>query len=810
MQTDVLKLKHVDGDYEVIVRTQDIGSSWNKFESRIRFAKNSNPDIDAPEAYCLYKTQDECKLTLYSPIEHKEVSLSDGKEWDHLWPVFFETCKYQIRIQFHEVDADSKPEVRHVRKDVEESFFLDEEQNKKEKSLTGELDFLNEPGVFRLEFCYQKNGKRKDAYVCFDVVSPKLDTKNDYASLLREVNEEYQDVIYRYLSITIQQFSRGHLNNDATWMQAFQGIVDNYTKNVKWVIQNPHTQVVKYRTSRKAEQIKRWTPEMEERYAEVKAEGKLEEYYFSYDEACSTQDTMENRFVKHTLKSIGHRLSVVIANVLRSTQEELSERHRQQWIGYQETLRKTLHHPFFKSIGKFEGLKQESLVLQNRSGYQQIYKDWLKLKRGIDLYHGAANIGTLQIWEIYELWCFIKMKKMVAKVMGINRNDPDYELLVTEPKGTLLNPFTDSSLEHVVKFRYPAPQEEDDEERKAQLLAHKDDIVTLHYQHTFNRRSGGGEYGMGIHTATTEQRPDIVLNISKDSGETLLTYLYDAKYRVINDKILDTDFEKQDIDEDAELGGKGGDYPPTDAINQMHRYRDAIYYSKEHEPYRSKEIIGGYILFPGRGDDEYISQRYFSTSVEEVNIGAFPLLPNANEELEGRLLKQHLHKILIEHVTTESHVSKAKPQRTLAYVSEEEKAGVVDDLVMIAVAGNEEKRNWTLENCWYNIPLEKMADSPIMQAKYLLLHVKGETEVGNIRKIVKSRHDVWSKEKLTNEGYPKPGNPFYYMLRIRKEDGTDESIRYKVFDLKNTPAIVWGTPQMPFYFVRLKDLNAKE
>jgi hypothetical protein len=56
---------------------------------------------------------------------------------------------------------------------------------------------------------------------------------------------------------------------------------------------------------------------------------------------------MENRFVKHTLKSIGHRLSSVIANVLRSTQEELSERHRQQWIGYQETLGKTLRHPFF-------------------------------------------------------------------------------------------------------------------------------------------------------------------------------------------------------------------------------------------------------------------------------------------------------------------------------------------------------------------------------------------------------------------------------------------------------------------------------
>lgn len=808
MQTEVLRLKCGE-DYEVIVRTQDISYAWEKFRARIAYTKEqTNPDVAAPMAYCTYSSQDECELTLYNPQSQQPEHLAKGKKWNGLWPVFFETCNYQIRIVFHGVDGDSRPEVRHVRKDVEDSFFLDQEKDEREKSLTGELDFLNEPGVFRLDFCYWKGGKRQETFFSFDVVSPKLDTKNDYKSLLREVNEEYRDVIFRYLSITIQQFSRGKLNNDATWMQAFQGIVDDYVKNVRRVVMSPHSQVVKYRTSRRAEQIKHWTPEMEERYGEKEKEGTLEEYYFSYDETRSTHDTMENRFVKHTLMSIGHRLSSIIATVLRSTQEELSERHRQQWIGYQDMLRKMLKHPFFKAVGRFEGMKQESLVLQNRAGYQQIYKDWLKLKRGIDLYHGAANIGTLQIWEIYELWCFIKMKKMVAEVMGINRKEPDYELLVTEPKGTLLNPFTDSSLEHVVKFRYPAPKEEDEPARKAQLEAHRNDIVTLHYQHTFNRRSGGGEYGMGIHTATTEQRPDIVLNISKDSGETVLTYLYDAKYRVINDKKLDKDFEEQDFIEATELGG--GDYPPTDAINQMHRYRDAIYYSKEHEPYRSKEIIGGYILFPGRGDDEHISKRYFSTSVEDVNIGAFPLLPNANKELEGRLLKAHLHKILMEHLATESHVSKAKPQRTLAYVSEEEKAGVVDDLVMIAFAGSEEKRNWTLENCWYNIPLEKMADSPIMQARYLLLHVKGETEAGHLRKIVRSRHDVWSKERLAREGYPKPGKPFYYMLRIRKEDATDETIRYMVFDLKNTPAIVWGTPKMAFYFVRLKDLMVKE
>ena len=714
----------------------------------------------------------------------------------------YETCRYQIRILFHGVDEVSEPEVRHVRKDIEDSFFCDTElQGATEKSLTGELDFLNEPGVFKLDFTYEKNGKTHDSFVTFDVVSPKLDTKGDYKTLLSEVNEEYENVIYRYLSITVQQFSRGRVNNDSTWMSAFQGVVDDYVKNVKRIIQNPHSQIVKHRASCKAEQIKYWTPSMEEKYEEVKSEGKLEEYYFSFDETHSTYDTMENRFVKHTLVHIGKRLNSIISTVLNSSQEYLSIRHRQVWIDYQSSLRKLAKHPFLRSIGRFEGLRQESLVLQSRNGYQQIYKDWLKLKRGIDFYDGAANIGTLQIWEIYELWCFIKMKRLVAEVIGINPNMPDHEELITEPKGTLLNPFTNSSLEHIVEYRYPKATEDDSIERRRLLDMHEGDIVTLHYQHTFNRTSGNHDDGMGINTATTEQRPDIVLNIRKDSGETVLTYLYDAKYRVINDRRLDRDFEQQDLDEETSM--PGGDYPPTDAINQMHRYRDAIYYSKE-EPYRSKEIIGGYILFPGRGNDEYIKRRYYSESIRSVNIGAFPLLPNKSE-----LLKSHLQEILMTYTSSESHVSKARPQRTLAYVTEEEKATMMtDDLVMVALAGNEEKRQWTFDNQWYNLPLDKIADTPWMQAKYLLLYCKGEKQAGNICKIVRSKHDVWTSGKLTGNGYPgKPSHPAYFMIRIRKPNQTDIDLRNSIFDVQNIMMSYPGGYKLPFFLVKLNDLR---
>ncbi len=812
---EVLHYIHKEGDYEVIVRTQDISYSWQRFKGRIDYTRRTNPEVCAPRSYCEYTSLDECELQLEKPfadeLTEREVSELDktGTKWTELWPVMYETCKYQINVLFYGVE--DVPEMCHVRKDIEESFYYQGEtydsKGHSVKTYSGNIDFLNEPGRFKLEFSYQKEGKRRSTFVTFDVVSPKLDTKSDYKSLLKEVNDEYTNVIYRYLSITLQQFSRGHVNNDATWMSAFQSVVEDYVKNVKRVIQNPHTQTVNYRTSRKAEHIKHWTPEMEERYGEVEKEGKLEEYYFSYDESCSTHDTMENRFVKHTLHRIGKRLTAVINTVLSTTKEDLSEKHRQMWIGYNDTIRKLTKHPFFKSIGGFDGLKQESLVLQYRTGYQQIYKDWLKLKRGIDLYNGAANIGTLQIWEIYELWCFIKMKKMVAEVIGIKCDSPDFESLVTEPKGSLLNPFSDSTLEHVVEYHYPVAMDDDSDERKAMLRAHEGDVVTLHYQHTFNRRSGNDEYGMGINTATTEQRPDIVLNIRKASGETVLTYLYDAKYRVINDKKLDKDFEAEDIAESEQLSG--GDYPPTDAINQMHRYRDAIYYSKEHEPFRSKEIIGGYILFPGRGEDENIMKRYYSASIESVNIGAFPLLPSLDKSNEGSILRNHLNSILMEKSSTESHVAKAKPQRTLAYVTEEEKDGMLlDDLVMIALTGSNEKRQWTLEHQWYNIPLDKIADSPWMKAKYLLLHVKGEQWVGNIRKIVKSNHDVWTAEKLTAECYPtKPSKPAYFMIRIHKESGTEESLRNQAFDVQHIDSIYWGNPKMLFMLVKLKDIN---
>lgn len=679
---EALRFEQQEGDYHVIVRSEDLTYAWGRFKGRIDRENDPKPESGVPyeERYCRYASSDACRLSLYK----YSGLLSDNTEeylhsWEERWPVLFETSEYNIAIRFGKrvVDKGTAPKVLHVRKDIETAFFLDTDYTGEDiMGMSGNVSFLNEPGVFKLEFEYQSKGRIHHAWVTFEVVSPKLDTKHDYKSLLNDVNEEYNDVIFRYLATTYQQLTRGRVRNDIVWMNIFEEIVDDYLKNIELILRRPHQRVRTYTSYAKVDRIKRWTPSLEDEYEEQREAKRLDSHWFELKESDNTVNTRENRFVKHTLTHIGTRLSKILEEMLvNNRNDELSEDHRERLISYKERIHKLQHNPFFRTIGKFEGMSQDSMVLQSRAGYQQVYKDWIKLRRGIDLYNGASNIGTLQIWEIYELWCFIKMKRMVKQILHIEKENPQYERLVSEPAGSLLNPFSNSRMEHVVTFRYPTPEDDDNSEWASQVRAHEGDVVTLHYQHTFNRRNSDA---FGVHTATTEQRPDIVLNISrKDGKDILLTYLYDAKYRVISDNRLDKGIEQSDLDEMREL--QGGDYPPSDAINQMHRYRDAIYYGSDRKKHSSKEVIGGYILFPGRGDNETIAKRYYSSSVESVNIGAFPLLPKSksrkehfgHEDEDSPQLYDHLEDLLLRRNLTSEYVEKAIPQRGLHYTKKE-------------------------------------------------------------------------------------------------------------------------------------------
>lgn len=113
--------------------------------------------------------------------------------------------------------------------------------------------------------------------------------------------------------------------------------------------------------------------------------------------------------------------------------------------------------------------------------------------------------------------------------------------------------------------------------------------------------------------------------------------------------------------------------PPDDAINQMHRYRDVIYYRDYVEAPLKKEVIGGYILFPGDGEPVDVEASKFYQTIKEVNIGAFPLRPNDNENrklLEGfiRELIETKAKDTVQHVIPQKGTVMEVDNRVLVVV----------------------------------------------------------------------------------------------------------------------------------------------
>lgn len=636
---DVLKFECPD--YLITISTASVNYAWDRFVRRVR---------SAAQTYCAYSSSRKGTLKLRDlPARKNELVAQNDEivpceEWPQLWPVLFETCKYQFAVEFkHGLDISIEkqyPHVRHQLKSIGENFKF-YSSSSDSGILVGDIDFLNSPGKFSFAFDYwDADGHLHHEKMELYVASPKLDTKNDLQQIMALINQEYENYIYDYLTLTFSSFAlqRSVKNNHIIWLSIFRSVVDEYFRNVRFVMSRPNNKPVRKTYHARPEKIRRWSQREEERYRNMGQDAEM--HYFRYEQTENTINTRENRFVKYTLHVLGKKFREVFSE-LGALPNVMDAEERQLLEDYQRQFKRLESSPFFQKVGEFEGFRQESAILQQRMGYSKIYKAWLMLKNSLELIDGKTDIGMKQIWELYEIWCFLVMKRLIAKLLGLDLQNPNNH--VREDKSKMLNTIVKSEMTHVIEF---------DNVKNG-------DKVCLEYQHTYNRRT------KEFSTTTTEQRPDIVVTIKKKDG-FVLTYLYDAKYRVQDDA------RDGELDEGVSIDV--ADYPLPDAINQMHRYRDAIYYSMKTEVRPSaKEIIGGYILFPGRVVGDEIYGRYFYQSIRKVNIGAFPLLPatkeNEDDIIQCDLLEKHLREILLEDSVYE-HVKDSIPQKGLVYGTE--------------------------------------------------------------------------------------------------------------------------------------------
>lgn len=660
----------VDGLFTVKASTSDVNPPWKKFHARI---------VSDPGKYCSFDSNTDGELRLY---DYKTCRLEpvDRSGWNETRPVFYETNSYSFTICFENLKEGTSPRIIHPDKRVSEMFNSERAGNR--AFLSGAINFLNEPGRFCLKFAFiPENGKEQMAEMSFDVVSPKLDTKEDLKTIIKEIRAEYDDLVFRYLTLTFQQFAEGHeANNDVIWLAVFKQIIQGYLTAVRYIVHRPHFRDIHHTEYRHAERIKRWNPALAERFVNDLAEDKEEALrkMYRYEQTETTEDTRENRFVKYTIGRMSERLQQILRRIKTVKNDNVSTDESIELDTYVRNLEKLKRNTLFKTIGRFEGFRQESIVLQQRTGYAQVYRYWLMLQNGLDLVDGRTSVGVLPVWQLYEVWCFLKMKRMVREVLHIDTKNPDDLQYIHEKKDTMFNPFSDSEMSDRVIY--------DNKENG--------DRIELGYQYSYNINS---EYE-GVHSATVEQRPDIVMNIHKHNPDITLTYLYDAKYRVQGD-------------DDPGLAKEVKDYPAQDTLNQMHRYRDAIYYGDRRRQNMSKEVIGAYILFPGRLDENKVQQLldnedwdnksvpYYIRSIHQVNIGAYPLLPDNNS---GILLKRQVESVINKQSVKEQLVGSI-PQRGLFYTTERPQA---HDIVLFGCVRDEAQWQWIKENEWYNVRLQ--------------------------------------------------------------------------------------------------------
>ena len=379
--------------------------------------------------------------------------------------------------------------------------------------------------------------------------------------------------------------------------------------------------------------------------------------------------------------------------------------------------------------------------MKQAAGYRDVYEYWIILQCGYDLQEGVMQLEVKEISELYEIWCFIKVKNIVQHIL---RKKASAHVEGSKVEGELVKSLIQGSKSEVVFI--------DNDHPEIQLASVMYNATTDDEEHLNDESDVSDNTDIAETTSkTTEQRPDIVLRLSKTEDSMQYTYLFDAKYRI----------------RDTTIPTKGGvDVPPVDAINQLHRYRDAIYYTHSKDEKLKREVIGGYVLYPGNLDKEQFTGSYYQRSIDEVNIGAFPLKPGGqwnnlldqngsfNELLldptssEDVLYKQIESWIEDEHAT-QTLLETAIPQRGLQYTRTGKELGVA--LVMME---NYDDKIKSFQNGKIAIPIKLTETGMTLLEKasdisYVLFHTRKRDENKHFFK-VEGNINIFSKDEAQN------------------------------------------------------------
>lgn len=598
---ELLTIEHKD--FTMIVECTKFDGIWNKAKS----------NVDEDKLYSTYSWSDGVVSVKRTLDADHEIDIEQGVPAP---ATFFDNADYPIWIEFKDYVKDAQ--FGSILQNDNDRFSF------RRHILAGFINYKNEIGRSEIQIIYKVDKETRAFRFGFEVLSTKLDYHEHWRTIVEDIEREYRMLSLDYMRRTFHGFSpdQNGEHPDIVWWSVFEGEQQKFIKACKSIIDRPRHRLHGEEVYLRADKLKQTPHNIENRLAEHRKEPA---YLYRVEQHILSNDTQENRFLKFALHQISKRYEDLRQRI--EAVKTASGTMKSAMLATSETLKRLQHHPFFRTIGRFKGISQESMVLQKATGYSQVYRTWNLLRRAYSLNDGLYRLQTKDIATLYEIWCFIEVSHIVKAQLHLDDEDVEHR----------------NRMEMNGIFSWELGKGE-----HSRILFRKDGVELAEL--VYNPKNADKEndnVGMkDLVVPTVPQKPDIVLQLTKNDLQQgmKMTYLFDAKYRI----------EGKD---------KGVDVPPEDAINQMHRYRDAIYYKDYDANALKKEVIGGYILFPGDGEPNDVAVSKFYKTIKEVNIGAFPLRP---KDVENRKLLEDFIDELI-HTKSYETIAHVIPQKG-AYV----------------------------------------------------------------------------------------------------------------------------------------------
>lgn len=598
---ELLTIEHKD--FTMIVECTKFDGIWNKAKS----------NVGEDKLYSTYSWSDGVVSVKRTLDADHEIDIEQGVPAP---ATFFDNADYPIWIEFKDYVKDAQ--FGSILQNDNDRFSF------RRHILAGFINYKNEIGRSEIQIIYKVDKETRAFRFGFEVLSTKLDYHEHWRTIVEDIEREYRMLSLDYMRRTFHGFSpdQNGEHPDIVWWSVFEGEQQKFIKACKSIIDRPRHRLHGEEVYLRADKLKQTPHNIENRLAEHRKEPA---YLYRVEQHILSNDTQENRFLKFALHQISKRYEDLRQRI--EAVKTASGTMKAAMLATSETLKRLQHHPFFRTIGRFKGISQESMVLQKATGYSQVYRTWNLLRRAYSLNDGLYRLQTKDIATLYEIWCFIEVSHIVKAQLHLDDEDVEHR----------------NRMELNGIFSWELGKGE-----HSRILFRKDGVELAEL--VYNPKNADKEndnVGMkDLVVPTVPQKPDIVLQLTKNDLQQgmKMTYLFDAKYRI----------DGKD---------KGVDVPPEDAINQMHRYRDAIYYKDYDANALKKEVIGGYILFPGDGEPNDVAVSKFYKTIKEVNIGAFPLRP---KDVENRKLLENFIDELI-HTKSYETIAHVIPQKG-AYV----------------------------------------------------------------------------------------------------------------------------------------------